>query len=45
MGLAKYLPGNSILSAGMVSYGGAFTSSYRQLLNEAWSKRMNELKL
>jgi dynein heavy chain, axonemal len=34
--LAKYLPGNSILSAAMVSYGGAFTSKYRQLLHEAW---------
>ncbi len=31
--LAKYLPGNSILSAAMVSYGGAFTSKYRQELH------------
>lgn len=33
MGLIKYQAGNSILSAGMISYGGAFTSMYRQKLH------------
>lgn len=40
--LAKYLPGNSILSAAMVSYGGAFTSKYRQQLHEIWLEKIIE---
>jgi dynein heavy chain len=40
--LAKYLPGNSILSAAMVSYGGAFTAKYRQQLHEIWLQKIGE---
>ena len=45
LGLTKYQVGNSILSAGMISYGGAFTSSYRQTLHEQWINKLNELNL
>lgn len=45
MGLTKYQAGNSILSAGMISYGGAFTSSYRQTLHEQWINKLKELNL
>ena len=40
--LGKYLPGNSILSGAMVSYGGAFTSKYRQQLHEIWLEKIIE---
>jgi dynein heavy chain len=40
--LAQYIPGNSLLSAAMVSYGGAFTAKYRQELHEAWLKKILE---
>ena len=40
MSLDKFQAGNSILSAGMISYGGAFTSSYRQRLYENWVVKM-----
>lgn len=43
IGLTKYQVGNSILSAGMISYGGAFTSSYRQLLQASWTGKMQSL--
>lgn len=40
-----YIPGNSILSAGMIAYAGAFTSEYRQRLMKIWVPRMQELKI
>jgi hypothetical protein len=45
MSLTKYLIGNSILSAGMISYGGAFIATYRQSLHQMWLKKMKELHL
>jgi len=45
MSLTKYLIGNSILSAGMISYGGAFTATYRQFLHQVWVSKMDELHL
>eukprot|EP00698_Gefionella_okellyi_P007650 TRINITY_DN186_c0_g3_i1.p1 TRINITY_DN186_c0_g3~~TRINITY_DN186_c0_g3_i1.p1 ORF type:complete len:2618 (+),score=811.11 TRINITY_DN186_c0_g3_i1:164-8017(+) len=39
------LVGDIMVSAGIVSYGGAFTSSYRQDLAKEWQKRMSELKV
>lgn len=41
MSLTKYQVGNSILSAGMISYGGAFIATYRQILHQIWIKKMN----
>lgn len=38
--LAKYLPGNSIISAAMISYGGAFTSHYRTELHQLWMQKL-----
>lgn len=36
MSLTKFTPGNSIISAAMISYGGAFTSEYRKKLQRQW---------
>ena len=43
--LTKYLPGNSILSAAMISYGGAFTAKYRSALLEKWQVKLVEEKI
>jgi dynein heavy chain, axonemal len=40
--LVKYIPGNSIISAAMISYGGAFTARYRTALNEIWMNKITE---
>jgi dynein heavy chain, axonemal len=40
-----YIPGDSVLSAGMVSYAGAFTSHYRQELEKSWLKLLDEIGL
>ena len=34
--LTKYIAGNSIISAAMISYGGVFTAEYRQVLQNQW---------
>ncbi len=38
--LGKYLPGNSIIAAAMISYAGAFTAHYRQQMNELWMQKI-----
>jgi len=39
------LPGDSLLAAGMVSYGGAFTGEYRTQFEQLWLKTEDELKI
>ena len=36
---------NCIVAAGMISYAGPFTSTYRGLLEESWCKSLTELGL
>ncbi len=37
------LPGDSVIGAGMVAYAGAFTSNYRQELENSWLALLKEL--
>ena len=34
------LPGDSIISAGMLSYSGAFTSSFRENMEKEWQNKL-----
>lgn len=43
--LVKYIAGNSIISAAMISYGGAFTANYRALMHEIWMERILQLRI
>ncbi len=43
MSLNKYIPGNSLLSTAMISYGGVFTAKYRKDLQEVWVEKINKL--
>jgi hypothetical protein len=36
---------NCIISAGMISYAGPFTSHYRNQLENSWCQSLTELKL
>jgi hypothetical protein len=37
------LVGNSLIAAGMVAYGGAFTSKFRNNLEEEWNITIKKL--
>jgi len=39
------LAGNSILSAAMIAYGGAFTSDYRLSMHEEWVEKIKNLNI
>jgi len=39
------LTGNSVLSGGMVAYAGAFTSEYRNKLEDQWIADLKEIEL
>ena len=43
--LVKYIPGNSVISAAMISYGGAFTAEYRSSLHDIWMKKIQEERI
>lgn len=45
MSLTKFIPGNSIISAAMISYGGAFTSEYRKKLQKSWVQSIHQKKV
>lgn len=39
------LPGDSMISAGMISYVGAFTSYYRQTMEKQWREKLKSINL
>jgi dynein heavy chain len=41
----EFIPGNTLIGAGMVAYSGPFTSEYRSELERSWVERMIELKI
>jgi len=42
---AKLIPGNSLIASGMVSYAGAFISSYRAKLEVLWISQLDALHI
>ena len=45
MNNAENIVGNSLISAGMVAYSGAFTSEYRKELEKTWNNDLIELNI
>ncbi|KYK63964.1 putative dynein heavy chain 2 [Toxoplasma gondii TgCatPRC2] len=43
--LYELIPGHAIVSAGMIAYGGAFTSAYRGALETSWVSKLREMKI
>ena len=41
--LKVLLPGNSIIAAGMISYAGVFTPSYRSKMEKDWLEKIIEI--
>jgi dynein heavy chain len=41
----ELIPGDAIISAGMVSYSGPFTSIYREKLEKIWSQQLKVVGL
>lgn len=38
-----YLPGDSLIGAGMVSYSGCFTANFREQMEQEWISLLKEL--
>jgi hypothetical protein len=41
----EFLPGDSLIGAGMVSYSGCFTANFRLSLEKHWTELLKELKI
>jgi dynein heavy chain len=42
---AKLVPGNCVISAGMISYSGSFTSHFRNTMQNAWIKELDRQEI
>lgn len=40
-----YLPGDSLIGAGMVSYSGCFTANFRESMEQEWITQLQELQI
>ena len=38
-----FLPGDSLIGAGMVAYSGSFTANYREEMEQAWVTQLESL--